>query len=245
MAVAAGFVAGLAILTRANGMILLLPLALMVWAPRRSFGPPAVLVAVALLTVAPWTIRNAVELHAFVPVTTQFGAALAGTYNDEARTDREDPASWRTIRGVKAYLPLTQPWYTTPEVVIERRLRDASLDYIREHPGYVATVLYWNTRRLLDLASWRWSRHTASTVSVEETVGRPRRRLLLDRGRARAGRRPQAALGAVVGVGGAVGDVPECRVHGRRDAALPRADRPVPDPARGARSHAAFRTVAP
>jgi 4-amino-4-deoxy-L-arabinose transferase-like glycosyltransferase len=168
LAVAAGFVAGLAILTRANGMILLVPLALMLWAPRRSFGPPAVLVAVALLTVAPWTIRNAVELHAFVPVTTQFGAALAGTYNDEARTDRENPASWRTIRGVKAYLPLTQPWFTTPEVVIERRLRAASLDYIREHPTYVATVLYWNTRRLLDLASWRWSRHTASTVSVEE-----------------------------------------------------------------------------
>ena len=68
------------------------------------------LVAVALLVVAPWTIRNAVELRAFVPVTTQFGSALAGTYNDEARTDRENPASWRTVRGVKAYLPLTKPW---------------------------------------------------------------------------------------------------------------------------------------
>ena len=71
------------------------------------------------------------------------------------------------MRGVKAYLPLTKPWETTPEVVIERRLRAASLDYIREHPGYVATVVYWNTRRLLDLSSWRWSRHTAATISVE------------------------------------------------------------------------------
>ena len=67
----------------------------------------------------------------------------------------------------KAYLPLTKPWETTPEVVIERRLRTASLDYIREHPGYLATVVYWNTRRLLDLSSWRWSRHTAATISVE------------------------------------------------------------------------------
>ncbi len=167
LAAAAGLVAGLAVLTRANGLILLLPLALMVWAPRRSLGPPAVLVAVALLVVAPWTIRNAVELRAFVPVTTQFGSALAGTYNDEARTDPDDPASWRTVRGVKAYLPLTKPWETTPEVVIERRLRTASLDYIREHPGYVASVVYWNTRRLLDLSSWRWSRHTAATISVE------------------------------------------------------------------------------
>ena len=171
------------------------------------------LVAVALLVVAPWTIRNAVELHAFVPVTTQFGSALAGTYNDEARTDRENPASWRTVRGVKAYLPLTKPWETTPEIVIERRLRAASLDYIREHPGYVATVLYWNTRRLLDLASWRWSRHTASTISVE-----PR---WADRGvvcfwivgvLALVGV-VRGAAGAVARLGGAAGDVPERRLH--------------------------------
>ena len=70
------------------------------------------------------------------------------------------------MRGVPAYRPLTEPWSTTPEVVIERRLRAASLDYIREHPGYLGTVAYWNTRRLLDLASWRWSRHTAATISV-------------------------------------------------------------------------------
>ena len=37
------------------------------------------------MTVAPWTIRNAYELHAFVPTTTQLGWALAGTYNDQAR----------------------------------------------------------------------------------------------------------------------------------------------------------------
>lgn len=166
LAAAAGVVAGLAVLTRANGLILLAPLALMVWAPRRSLGPPAVLVGAALLVVAPWTIRNAIELRAFVPVTTQLGTALAGTYNDQARTDPDDPGSWRSLRRVPEYHPLTQPWRMTPEVVLERRLRAASLHYIREHPGYLATVAYWNTRRLLDLSSWRWSRHTAATISV-------------------------------------------------------------------------------
>jgi 4-amino-4-deoxy-L-arabinose transferase-like glycosyltransferase len=166
LAAAAGLVAGLAILTRANGLILLVPLALVVWAPARSLGPPAVLIAVALAVVAPWTIRNAIELRAFVPVTTQFGTALAGTYNDQARTDPDDPGSWRSLRGVPEYRPLTEPWETTPEVAIERRLRAASLDFIGEHPGYLGTVLYWNSRRLLDLSSWRWSRHTAATISV-------------------------------------------------------------------------------
>jgi 4-amino-4-deoxy-L-arabinose transferase-like glycosyltransferase len=170
-ALLAGFLAGLAVLTRANGLILLAPLALAVWrAPRwswRSLGPPALLVAVALATVAPWTVRNAVELHAFVPVTTQLGWALAGTYNDEARADRVSPGSWRSLRRVDEYESLVRDFPTVPEVVMERRLRRAGLEFIGEHPGYLATVVYWNTRRLLDLVSWRWSRHTASTISVD------------------------------------------------------------------------------
>jgi hypothetical protein len=116
--------------------------------------------------VAPWTIRNALELRAFVPVTTQLGWALAGTYNNEARNDRVNPASWRAVRRVDDYRAIARLYPTTPEAETERLLRDASLEFIREHPGYVVTVAYWNTRRLLDLASWRWSRHTAATVGV-------------------------------------------------------------------------------
>jgi 4-amino-4-deoxy-L-arabinose transferase-like glycosyltransferase len=169
-ALLAGFLAGLAVLTRANGLILLVPLGLAVWAaPRRSWssaGPPAVLVAVALATVAPWTIRNAVELHAFVPVSTQLGWALAGTYNNEARNDQVNPGSWRSLRRVPEYKPLVANFPTVPEIVMERRLSHAGREFIRRHPSYLATVAYWNTRRLLDVASWRWSRHTASTISV-------------------------------------------------------------------------------
>jgi 4-amino-4-deoxy-L-arabinose transferase-like glycosyltransferase len=169
-AVLAGLLAGLAILTRANGLILLVPLVLAVWStPRWSWsaiGPPAALVAVALVTVAPWTIRNAVELHAFVPVTTQLGWALAGTYNSEARDDRVNPGSWRSLRRVDEYKPLVANFPTTPEIVMERRLSRAGRDFIRRHPGYLLTVAYWNTRRLFDLSSLRWSRHTASTISV-------------------------------------------------------------------------------
>jgi 4-amino-4-deoxy-L-arabinose transferase-like glycosyltransferase len=169
-ALLAGVLAGLAVLTRANGLVLLVPLVLAVWAaPRRSWrsaGPPAVLVAVALATVAPWTIRNAVELHAFVPVTTQLGWALAGTYNDEARNDEANPGSWRSLRRVPEYKPLVANFATVPEIVLERRLSRAGREFIGRHPSYLATVAYWNTRRLLDLSSWRWSRHTASTISV-------------------------------------------------------------------------------
>ena len=172
-ALLAGVLGGLAILTRANAAILLLPLALAVWDARprwswRALAPPAVLVAVAALTVAPWTVRNVVELHAFVPVSTQLGTALAGTYNDEARADTRTPASWRSLRRVPElqYLVRTSAWRRTPEATLEKRLRAVSLDFIADHPGYVPRVVFWNTARALDLAGLTWSRHTYSTVSV-------------------------------------------------------------------------------
>jgi len=172
-AVLAGMLAGLAILTRANAAILLLPLAFAVWdgRPRWSRGalvPPAMLVAVAVLTVAPWTVRNAVVLGAFVPVSTQLGTSLAGTYNNAARSDRENPATWRSLRRVPEYQHLTAPsaWRRVGEAKLERELRAVALDDAADHPAYVADVAFWNTVRALDLAGLDWSRHTASTVSV-------------------------------------------------------------------------------
>jgi hypothetical protein len=170
-AVLSGVLLGLAILTRANAIILLAPLAFAVWdRPRRawrSLGPPAALVAAALATVTPWTIRNAEELHAFVPVSTQLGSSLAGTYNDAARTDPENPGAWRSIKHVPEYASLWRQVRTTPEATLDRRLRSAALSYIADHPLYVAQVGFSNTLRMLDLDGRRRWRATAATVSVE------------------------------------------------------------------------------
>jgi 4-amino-4-deoxy-L-arabinose transferase-like glycosyltransferase len=172
-ALVAGLFGGLTILTRANAAVLLAPLATAAWDGRprwswRALAPPAALVAVALLVVAPWTVRNAEAFDAFVPMSTQLGAALAGTYNDAARTDQRSPASWRSLRRVPDYQYLVghRSWRQTPEPTLERRLRTAALHYAAKHPAYVAKVAWWNTRRMLDLAGMRWSRHTASTISV-------------------------------------------------------------------------------
>jgi 4-amino-4-deoxy-L-arabinose transferase-like glycosyltransferase len=172
-AVLAGLLIGLAILTRANAAILLAPLAFAVWGARPRWSPralaaPAALVTVALMTVAPWTVRNAVVLGAFVPVTTQLGTSLAGTYNTAAQADDRHPASWRSLRRVPdyQYLTRTSSWRRIGEAEMERRLRAAALRYAAGHPAYVAKVVYWNTRRALDLAGIAWARHTYSTVSV-------------------------------------------------------------------------------
>jgi 4-amino-4-deoxy-L-arabinose transferase-like glycosyltransferase len=170
-ALLAGILAGLATLTRAQALILLVPLAVAVWdgRPRRArsaLGPPLALVLAALLTIAPWTVRNARELHAFVPVSTQFGSALAGTYNDVARGDTQNPASWQGLKHIPDYAYLYGRVEETPEPVLEKKLRAASLHYIREHPTYVAKVGWWNTRRMLELAGLRRSRATAATITI-------------------------------------------------------------------------------
>jgi 4-amino-4-deoxy-L-arabinose transferase-like glycosyltransferase len=167
-----GVLAGLAILTRANAVILLVPLAFAVWdgRPRRawpSLGPPVALVAAAVVTVMPWSIRNTTQLHAFVPLSTQLGSSLAGTYNDQARTDPENPGAWRSVKHVPQYAALWREVRTTPEAVLDKRLRAASMRYIADHPFYVAEVGYWNTLRMLDLDGKRRWRATAATITVE------------------------------------------------------------------------------
>ena len=171
--VVAGLLAGLMILTRANALVLLAPLALAVWTGRpwrawRNIAAPALLVAVALATVAPWTLRNADVLDSFVPVSTQLGAALAGTYNDDARADRGHPASWRSPQRIDQYQHLLGPprRQQLPEPQLDKELRAAAMRYAADHPAYVGKVAYWNTVRMLDLAGLDWSRHTAATISV-------------------------------------------------------------------------------
>ena len=166
-ALLAGVLMGLAILGRANALVLLLPLAVAVW---RGPKPAIVLVLAAVLTIAPWTIRNAFELDHFVPVSTQFGSALAGTYNSDAREDKENPASWRSLKRVDDYQPIFSRVRQTNEAVMEKKLRAGALEFIKEHPAYVGKVAFWTTRRMLDLGGMDWSIHTASTISAGRTA---------------------------------------------------------------------------
>ena len=169
--VLAGVMAGLSILTRANALVLLAPLAFAAWhgrprLSRAALGPPAVLCLVAGLTVAPWTIRNERVFGMFVPVSTQLGSALAGTYNDAARADTVNPASWRSLKHVRDYARFTSQIRREPEPVLEQQLRTASLDYAKAHPGYVAKVGWWNTVRTFDLAGLHRSRATAAVIGI-------------------------------------------------------------------------------
>ncbi len=82
-----GVAVGLAALVRGEGLFLALP-ALAYWyrqAPLRTWvARAAVLGGAMVLTIAPWTIRNAVRLDSFAPVSSNVGATLWAGHNPTA-----------------------------------------------------------------------------------------------------------------------------------------------------------------
>jgi 4-amino-4-deoxy-L-arabinose transferase-like glycosyltransferase len=174
-AAAAGALAGLAILSRSNGVVLLLPLALAVWGrpaasreatdklPRlRALRTPAVLLACAALTVAPWTIRNAVVFDQFIPVTTQTGITLAGTYNETSRTDPRFPGAWRVPNADPALARLIARTGPDGEPALDDALGRAAREYALDRPGYVAGVAWRNSLRVLGLGGSDYNRQATA-----------------------------------------------------------------------------------
>lgn len=167
--ISAGLLAGLAALTRGNGIVVGVALALVVWTgtprmSRRAIVAPATLLAVMVLTIMPWTIRNAIAQHAFVPVTTELGSTLKGTYND--RSAKQHFRWWG--HGYPNYRNIMQNPRLT-ESQRDSQLLSAVADYIGQHPTYVPQAFFWNTLRLLDLQGRDLSRLTART-DVNATV---------------------------------------------------------------------------
>ena len=167
----AGLLGGLTILTRANALVLLLPLGLAVWTVRPRFSPralaaPAVLVVLALLTVSPWTIRNAIVFDRFIPVSTQLGSALAGTYNDQARPTRRTPRRGARSGTCRSTGRCTRAWARSPS----RWSRTSCASARRTTSASTRATSAWSRggRRggMFELGGLDWSRHTASTISV-------------------------------------------------------------------------------
>jgi 4-amino-4-deoxy-L-arabinose transferase-like glycosyltransferase len=171
-AVLAGALAGLATLTRTNAPVLLLPLALAVWTARprlsaRALAAPAALVAAAALCVVPWTVRNWVVTGELIPLATQTGPALAGTFNEAARLDRKDPWAWRLLRNTPDYRDVFERRAELSETEIDRITRARVGDYLADHPEYVVEAGWWNLRRLLELAGTERARIAAGTIGAE------------------------------------------------------------------------------
>ena len=101
-----GALFGLAVLARGEGVVLLLA-ALVVWrlavSSWRHYAKEAtVFVIGAAIIVLPWTARNAISMHAFIPVTSAAGHTLLAGH-------QSDPYN---------------PWHVFPEARIQEKYKD-------------------------------------------------------------------------------------------------------------------------
>jgi hypothetical protein len=84
--------------------------------------------------------------HAPVPVATDLGQTLAGTYNPLAAADR---FRWRATRRLP---PQDKPALREPtEAKRSAALTREGLDYLRAHPADLLLATAWNTARLVEL----------------------------------------------------------------------------------------------
>jgi 4-amino-4-deoxy-L-arabinose transferase-like glycosyltransferase len=151
-ALAAGLVVGVSLLIRPSGEFLLLG-ALVAWIVRTGWRRGIVLTAsaavVAVAVVAPWTVRNAVVMHGFVPISMQ-DAALYGTFNAQSAHDPIWPYAWRD--DPPSVTDLFDPRHPLPDVVLRSRLIHRGLSYISAHPSSLPEAFFWNgLSRLWDI----------------------------------------------------------------------------------------------
>jgi 4-amino-4-deoxy-L-arabinose transferase-like glycosyltransferase len=176
--VLAGVLAGLAALVHQDGVVLVLPLAIAAWSALaartsriRALVAPAAMIVAFVLTIVPWMVRNAVELHRFVPISDQAGETLFGTYNPVSAADRQIPYRWRTPYLVATHRPSVEK-AAKPVILVASRYREPdwegkllgfAFDYIGAHPLSPLAVSFHNTLQLLELeGSFAWESSTAS-----------------------------------------------------------------------------------
>jgi 4-amino-4-deoxy-L-arabinose transferase-like glycosyltransferase len=158
-AIVAGVLCGLAALTRANGLVLVLAFAIGVWTvrpwrSRAAFAAPAVVVLATVVTLAPWVIRNTIEFDRFVGISTGGGYALAGTYNEESKESGEHPGQPFSPNQLETYRATLSDRSGVDEAEVIGKLNDRAVDYITSHPLYVVKTVAWNVPRVLDIVRW-------------------------------------------------------------------------------------------
>ena len=130
------------------------------------------LVAAAVIVIVPWTIRNAVSLHSFIPISDETGITLVGTYNATSAADHQVPYKWRIFAAIPSDRRLAADVARVSEPALDARLRDQAFAYIGDHPLAPLEVAFHNTLRLFELeGSFAW-RASAAAIGLNTGTAR-------------------------------------------------------------------------
>jgi 4-amino-4-deoxy-L-arabinose transferase-like glycosyltransferase len=175
-----GVCLGLAILVRPVGVVLVIPfLVLALTAPGgRRLGTAALAVVVAVVPCAAWEVRQVHAFHQLVPVNTEGGYLVAGTYNTTSAHLAKQPATWLPPNLDPTMDAVINAHPDGNEAQVGSALQHAAAKYLREHPTYLFTVLGHNTLRMFDLTSPSFERSVTdasygvgSAGGVAEQIG--------------------------------------------------------------------------
>jgi hypothetical protein len=129
---------------------------------RRRAGAVGLLVLCTILVIVPWTIRNAIELHAFVPVSDENGITLVGTYNPTSAAASPVPWKWRLFSHVTEDEYLIKGDLNWTELHLNDVLQTKALNYIKGHPLSPIEVTFHNMIRMFELEgdyAWQNAAH--------------------------------------------------------------------------------------
>lgn len=148
-----GMLAGVAALTSPTTLAVFLPFWVWLWIRHRGQGSSKAVVltsiAVCILVLAPWTIRNYRVLHRLIPVRDNFGLEL--WIGNHEGVSHQYPLDF----------PLLNPseYNRLGEVAFMESRRQWAITFITHHPGY---FLQLSARRVLlfwtapDHSAWPW-----------------------------------------------------------------------------------------
>ena len=131
--VAGGVLVGLVALVRPTIALVVVALAVarvlarMPW--RETLRALAVVVLAMIVALAPWTVRNAVRLHAFVPISTGIGITVCVSRNDEATGRLDTGIMTRQCRPHGHYSTLA-----AADVAANSYATRRAIDWVIAHP---------------------------------------------------------------------------------------------------------------
>lgn len=187
-----GVLLALLALTRPNGILVLALLLLwtifLAWRRllrKRALGSVALTTLLAILLIAPWTLRNYSVSHSFVPIATGDGTVLLGAYNDKVLNTPDLQGSWSNpLKATAQTMATLKPFslnkcQATCEIAREDASKVAAEQWIKTHLSAVPVLLFYHLRnfwtpytREADLPMERFPAQTSSQIvhAMSETL---------------------------------------------------------------------------
>lgn len=146
LAIAVGVVLGVSLLVRPTSVFFVPVILAAAWVAagwRPALRHTSLVLGVAVLCIAPWTIRNYALTDAFIPLSLQ-DMAVAGTFNDDAANDPDYPYAWRpaVTRDLDIFSPDAPNKLSEPD--LHEEMLSRAREYVEDHPDAVPKAFFWN-----------------------------------------------------------------------------------------------------